>query len=253
MGVVLNNVKGTIMSNPTRFYSGVSTAYPNEPLYSYPFPDPFHTGSGQFVGSSTYINDFNTLIGTDYTITGTSSTFAVANAVGGQAVLTPGGATTATAAYKAGTFIQLIAGYRTWFVVRFKVSAVAGSVSYYAGLRAGSSTTDGLWFAKAASSTSINLVSTVNSTATTLVTGVATAIANSFVEVGFYYDGTDLICFSGTSSTDMGPDARITAPTIGSTGTTLTNALLSPVFQITPTATDTLTTDFVLAAQELAR
>jgi hypothetical protein len=222
-------------------------------LYSYPFPDPFHTGSGQFVGSSTYSNDFNTLIGTDYTITGTSSTFAVANAVGGQAVLTPGGATTATAAYKAGTFIQLIAGYRTWFVVRFKVSAVAGSVSYYAGLRAGSSATDGLWFAKAASSTSINLVSTVNSTATTLVTGVATAVAGGWVEVGFYYDGTDLICYSGTASTDMALDARVSAVTIGSTGTTLTNALLSPVFQITPTATDTMTTDFVLAAQEIAR
>jgi len=241
------------MSNPTRLYSGLSTAYPNEPLYSYPFPDPFHTGSGQFVGSSTYTNDFNTLIGTDYTITGASSTFAVANAVGGQAVLTPGGTTTATAAYKAGTFIQFVAGYRAWFVVRFKVSAVSGNVAYYAGLRAGSSATDGLWFAKAAASTSINLVSTVNSTATTLVTGVATAVAGAFVEVGFYYDGTDLICFSGTSSTDMGPNARVTAPTIGSTGTTLTNALLSPVFQITPVATETLTTDFVLAAQELAR
>jgi hypothetical protein len=241
------------MSNPTRLYSGLSTAFPNEPLYSYPFPDPFHTGSNQFTGSSTYVNDFNTLIGTDYTITGTSSTFAVTNGIGGQAILTPGGTTTATAAYKAGTFIQFVAGYRTWFVVRFKVSAVAGSVSYYAGLRAGSATTDGLWFAKAASSTSINLVSTVNSTATTLVTGVATAVAGSFVEVGFYYDGTDLICYSGTSSTDMGPDARISNVTIGTTGTNLTNALLSPVFQITPTATDTLTADFVLAAQEVAR
>jgi len=241
------------MSNPTRFYSGVSTAFPNEPLYSYPFPDPFHTGSNQYTGSSTYSNDFNTLIGTDYTVTGTSSTFAVTNGIGGQALLTPGGTTTATAAYKAGTFIQFVAGYRTWFVVRFKVSAVSGNVAYYAGLRAGSATTDGLWFAKAAASTSINLVSTVNSTATTLVTGVATAVAGGWVEVGFYYDGTDLICFSGTGSTDMGPDARISAVTIGTTGTNLTNALLSPVFQITPVATETMTTDFVLAAQEVAR
>jgi hypothetical protein len=241
------------MSNPTRFYSGVSTAFPNEPLYSYPFPDPFHTGSNQYTGSSTYSNDFNTLIGTDYTVTGTSSTFAVTNGIGGQALLTPGGATTATAAYKAGTFIQFVAGYRTWFVVRFKVSAVSGNVDYYAGLRAGSATTDGLWFAKAAASTSINLVSTVNSTATTLVTGVATAVAGGWVEVGFYYDGTDLICFSGTGSTDMGPDARVSAVTIGTTGTNLTNALLSPVFQITPVATETMTTDFVLAAQEVAR
>jgi hypothetical protein len=253
LGVVLNNVKGNIMSNPTRLYSGLSTAYPNEPLYSYPFPDPFHTGSSQNIGSSTYVNDFNTLIGTDYTVTGTSSTFALASGIGGLATLTPGGATTATAAYKNGQFYQFVAGNRSWFVCRFKVSAVAGNVSFYVGLRNGSSATDVIWFAKAAASTSINLVSTVNSTATTLVTGVATAVADTFVEVGFYYDGTDLICYSGASTVDMGPDARVSAVTIGSSGTTLTNALLAPVFQITPTATDTLTTDFVLAAQEVSR
>jgi len=241
------------MSNPTRLYSGLSTAYPNEPLYSFPFPDPFHTGSTQAIGSSTYTNDFNTLIGTDYTVTGTSSTFALTSGIGGWAILTPGGTTTASAAYKNGQFYQFVAGNRSWFTCRFKTSAVAGNISYYVGLRNGSGTTDGLWFAKAAASTSINLVSTVNSTATTLVTGVATAVADTFVEVGFYYDGTDLIVYSGNATTAMGPVARVAAPTIGSSGTNLTNAVLSPVFQITPVATDTLTTDFVLAAQEVLR
>ena len=47
--------------------------------------------------------------------------------------------------------------------------------------------------------------------------------------------------------------ARITAPTIGTTGTTLTNALITPVLQITPTATDTLTVDFLGTAQEVTR
>ena len=236
------------MSNPTRLYSGLSTAYPSETLYSYPFPDPFHTGSTQSLGSSTYTNDFNTLIGTDYTVTGTSSTFALTSGIGGLAILTPGGTTTATSAYKNGTFYQFVAGQRSWFTTRIKASAVAGSVSFYVGLQAGSSTNDGLWFAKAASSTSINLVSTVNSTATTLVTGVATAVAGTFVELGLYYDGTDIIVYVNSSVV-----ARVSAPTIGSTSTTLTNALLGPVFQITPTATDTLTTDFVLAAQEVLR
>ena len=241
------------MSNPTRLYAGLSTAYVNEPLYSFPFPDPFHTGSTQALGSSTYTNDFNTLIGTDYTVTGTSSTFALTAGVGGLAVLTPGGTTTASSAYKNGQFFQFTAGNRSWFTTRIKASAVAGSVSFYVGLQAGSSTNDGLWFAKSASSTSINLVSTVNGTATTLVTGVATAAANTFFEVAFYYDGTDMIVFSGNSTSGTGPVARIFAPTIGSSGTTLTNALIAPVFQITPTATDTLTTDFVLACQEVLR
>jgi hypothetical protein len=121
-------------------------------------------------------------------------------------------------------------------------------VSFYVGMQKGSAVTDGLWFAKAAASTSINLVSTVNSTATTLVTGVATAVAATWVELGLYYDGTDLIVYANSVSV-----ARVSAPTVGSTGTTLTNALIAPVFQITPTATDTLTTDFVLAAQEVSR
>ena len=241
------------MSNPTRLYSGLSTAYPNEPLYSYPFLDPFHTGSTAAVGSSTYVNDFNTLIGTDYTVTGSSSAFALANGAGGWATLTPGGTTTASAAYKAGQFYQFQAGNRSWFTCRFKTSAVAGNISYYVGLRNGSSATDGIWFSKAAASTAVNLVSVVNSTSTTLVSNVITAVADTFMEVGFYYDGTDLICYSGYGPTDMGPDARVSAVTIGSTGTNLTNALIAPVFQITPVATDTLTVDSVLAAQEITR
>jgi hypothetical protein len=241
------------MSNPTRLYSGLSTAFPNEPLYSYPFPDPFHTGSTQNIGSSTYTNDFNTLVGTDYTVTGTSSTFALASGVGGLATLTPGGTTTASAAYKNGQFYQFVAGNRSWFTCRFKVSAVAGNVSFYVGMRNGASATDGIWFSKAAASTAVNLVSTVNSTSTTLVSNVITAVADTFMELGFYYDGTDLICYSGTNSSDLGPDARVSNVTIGSSGTNLTNALIAPVFQITPTATDTLTADFVLAAQEVTR
>ena len=237
------------MSNPTRFTSGVSTAFSGETLYSFPFPDPFHTGSTSSLGSSVYANDFNTLIGTDYTVTGSSSTFALSNTVvGGAAVLTPGATTTASAAYKNGTFFQFQAGNRAWFSTRIQTSAVAGSVSYYVGLRNGSGTTDGLWFAKAASSTSINLVSTVGSTSTTLLTGVATAAAATWVDLGFYYDGTDILVYANNVIA-----GRVAAPTIGASATTLTTALLSPVFQITPTATDTLTVDFVLAAQELLR
>ena len=105
-----------------------------------------------------------------------------------------------------------------------------------------------MWFAKAASSTSVNLVSTVSSTATTLVTGVATAVADTWLDLSLYYNGTDLLVYSNGDLV-----ARVESPTVGSSGTTLTNALLAPVFQITPTATDTLTIDYVLTAQELTR
>ena len=236
------------MSNPTRLQAGLSTAYSSEVFYSYPYPDPFHTGSTQSMGSTNYMNDFNTLIGTDYIVTGTSSTFLLADGIGGQAVLTPGGTTTATSTYKRGSSFQFTSGNRFWFTTRFQASAVSGTKSFYVGLQAGSATTDGLWFAKAASSTSINLVSTVGSTATTLVTGVATAAAATNVELGLYFDGTDLQVFANGNLV-----ARVSAPTIGASATTLTNAVLSPVFQITPTATDTLTVDYVLAAEEISR
>ena len=47
--------------------------------------------------------------------------------------------------------------------------------------------------------------------------------------------------------------ARVSAPTIGSSATTLTDANLGPVMQITPTATDTLTVDYIAASVEVTR
>lgn len=235
------------MSNPTRLYAGLSTAYTNEIFHSYPFPDPFHTGSTQALGSTNYINDFNTLVGTDYAVAGTSSTFALTNGVGGVAIITPGGATTATTVTKNGQAFQFQSGNRFWYTVRFQASGV-GADSFYVGLQNGTSANDGIWFSKAASSSSINLVSVVGSTSTTLVTGLTTVTAATYVELGFYYNGTDLLVYAGNQL-----QTRITSPTIGSSATTLTNTTLSPVFEITPAATETMTVDFVGVAQEVTR
>ena len=238
------------MGYPTRLTYGVATVGSNRPLGMYPFPDPFHTSSDDGFDVVSYANDFFGIGSTtlDWTITGVSSTFTAVDGVGGIAKVTPGAATTATSVYKTGSSFQFVSGQEFWYVCRIAASAVAGTVSYYFGLQKGSATTDGIWFAKAASSTSLNLVSTVNSTATTLVTGVDTAVAATYHDVAFNYNGTDLLVYMNDNLV-----ARVTAPTIGSTGTTLTNALLTPVFQITPTATDTLSIDYVLSAQETTR
>lgn len=235
------------MSNPTRFSAGVSTQDAQYLLGNYPVPAPFHSSGSLLTGLCQYANDFTNSVA-DYTVTGTSSALALADGLGGIAVLTPGGTTTATAAYKTATIAQFVAGNQLWFQARFKASAVSGTKSFYVGLRKGSATTDGLWFAKAASSTDITLVSTVGSTATTLVSGIATAAADTWLELGFYYDGTDILVYSGDVMV-----ARVSSPTIGSSGTTLTNAVLGPVMQITPTATDTLTVDYILASTEVTR
>ena len=240
------------MGSPTRFTAGVATVDSQYPLGQYPFPDPFHTSGSVGLDVVSYVNDFFTIGSTtlDWTITGTSSTFAITDGVGGVALVTPGGTTTTTTVAGAHNGFQFVAGNAFWYLCRIKASAVSSTKTFLFGMQTGTSatSTDGIWFTKPASSTSLNLVSRVGSTSTTLVTGVTTAAADTYLDVGFYYNGTDLLVYSGDALV-----SRVSAPTIGSSGTTLTSALLTPVFQMTPTATDTLTIDYVLAAQETTR
>jgi hypothetical protein len=242
------------MSAPTRFLSGVTTTPASTPLGNYPLPDPFHTSGSANLDVVSYVNDFFNIGSTtlDWTITGTSSTFATGNGVGGVAVVTPGGTTTTTTVASTGSGFQFVAGQKFWYVCRIKMSAVSSTKAFTFGLQKGSgatgSATDGLWFTKAASSTTLSLVSTVNSSATTLVSSVTTCADNTYVDVGFYYDGTDLLVYANDVVV-----ARVSAPTIGASSTTLTNALLNVAFNVVPTATDTLTIDYVLAAQETTR
>jgi hypothetical protein len=235
------------MSNPTRFSNGVSTNDAQYLMGDYPLPSPFTSSGSRLTGVAQYANDFTETVA-EYTAAGSGSTFALTDGNGGLALLTPGGTTTVSAAYKTASNVAFVAGNAVWFQSRFKVSAVSGAKSFYVGLRKGSATTDGLWFTKPASSTSVNLVSTVGSTATTLVTGVATAEADTYLELGFYFNGVDLLVYNNNLLV-----ARVDAPTIGTSGTTLTSVALGPVLHITPTATDTLTVDYILASTEITR
>lgn len=242
------------MSAPTRFLSGVATVPASTPLGNYPFPDPFHTSGTSGLDVATFSNDFFTIGSTtlDWTIVGSSSTFTITSGVGGIALVTPGGTTTTTTVASTHSGFQLTAGYKFWYVCRIKMSAISSTKAFTFGLQKGAgatgSATDGLWFTKPASSTSLNFVSVVDGTSTTLVTGVTTVAADTYVDVGFYYDGTDILVYSSDVVI-----ARVSAPTIGATATTLTNELLNVAFNVVPTATDTLSIDYVLAAQETAR
>ena len=229
------------MANPTRFLDGVTTVPASGPLGFYPYPAPFHTGSKAGLGSVRYENDFDTFTN-DYLVTGLSSTFALVTAsVGGAAVLTPGGAAVASSAYKSGQFLQFQAGNKAWFVSRFQVSALAGTE--YVGLQAGAAVTDGLWFAVSATGV-ISLVATTASVATTLVAALPTvALAATWVDVGFYYNGVELFVYQNDVVV-----ARILAASLP-----LTTAILTPVFDIVPTASQTLTVDYVVSACELVR
>jgi hypothetical protein len=237
------------MSNPTRFLSGVATVPASQPLGNYPLPDPFHTGGNTGLEVFTYENDYTDLGNTgSRTVTGTSSAFALADGVGGIGVLTPGGTTTASSMYRTAAAFQFVAEQKFWYTTRIAYSGVgAGITGYFGVIKTGGATTDSLLFKLAATGV-LSFVSTVNNTATTLVANVTTLTGGTYVEVAFCYDGTDLLVYLTHQLV-----ARITSPTIGSTGTTLTNAALTEVIQITPAATQTISVDFVLVAQEVVR
>jgi hypothetical protein len=238
-----------IMSNPTRFLSGVATVPASQPLGNFPFPDPFHTSGTTGLDVFTYENDYTDLgAAASRTITGTSSTFTLVDGVGGIGRLTPGGATTASSMYRTAAAFQFVAGQKFWYTTRIAYSGVgAGITSYFGVIKTAGATTDSLLFKLAATGV-LSFVSTVNNTATTLVASVTTMTAATYAEVAFCYDGTDLLVYFAHNLI-----ARISNVTIGSTGTTLTNAALTEIVQITPAATETASVDFVLVAQEVVR
>lgn len=241
------------MGNPTRYTNGVATVPAAQPLGNYPFPDPFHTGSTVGKDVVSYWNDFfDTGTTTTYAISGTGAVALGVGAagIGGTLVLTPASAT-ASAVTRAATAFSFTQGNKFWFLQRIAPSAVAGVMSLFFGVNTANAaiTADGLYFRKAASQLGLDFVSVVNGTTTVLAAGVATVAAGAYLDVGFYYDGTDILVYVNDVV-----KARISNVTFGATNVyTVTNAYLSPVFQITPVGTETLTTDYVLVANEIVR
>jgi hypothetical protein len=241
------------MSAPTRFLSGVTTVTAATPLGNYPFPDPYHTSGSTGLAVTTYSNDFfDSGTATAYTISGGGAVALGVGAagIGGTLVLTPASAT-ASAVTRAATAFQFVQGNKFWFLQRIRASAVTGVMSMFFGLNTANAaiTADGLYFRKAASQLNLDLVSVINGTTTVLDAAVTAVAAGTYVDVGFYYDGTDLYVYSGGVV-----QARISSITVGATNAfTVTNAYLSPVFQITPVGTENLNTDYVLVANEIVR
>ena len=111
-------------------------------------------------------------------------------------------------------------------------------------IKTGAAATDSFLF-KIAATGVVSLVSTVDSTATTLVANVTTASSNTFFEVGCHFDGTDLLVYAGHDLV-----ARVTGLELG---VTIPDVAMTNIMQITPAATETMSVDFVLSAQEITR
>jgi hypothetical protein len=224
------------MPVPTRYNQGVSTHKLGHPLQDYPLPDPIQTGSSPLSNVFSYVQDYTDYGSTaNFTITGTLTTWALEAGVGGFAVLTPGGATTASVMYRNAPTFQFVSGNKFWFVQRIIPGLFATTGTYAFGLQFGAATTDGIWFTKPASSTSINLVSTVASTATILVTGVSTHTAGTLA-AGATTALSNIVTVTSTANLVVGQYVYGTGIPLNATVTAVTSAT---TFTISAPATAT--------------
>ena len=225
------------MGTPTRFPSGVTNVVKASDLGMFTAPDP--------TKNHVYFNDFDTYVAGDWTVTsaGTASAAAIADVDGGAITLTTdAGATDSVYLDKLGESFLFATGKPLWFKARLKVSNATTS-TFAIGLQITDTSpldvTDGVFFIKAGGSTSITLQVEKNNTATSST--VATMADDTFVTMGFYYNGVDGIAYFadgvqiGTSAITNLPDDELLT--------------VSMALKNTTTSARVMTVDYVLAAK----
>lgn len=175
----------------TNLIDGVTNVASTSALGSYTMPDP--------TSAHTWFDDFDDYVAAEWIITETGTgTRAVGNLDGGVLVVT-NGATDDNANFLQWSGDTSSAAVETWkfesekplwFKARFKLSDATQS-DFVIGLQITDTTplavTDGVYFLKADGSTTLNLLVTKNSTSTT--TAAATLANDTYVTIGFVYDG----------------------------------------------------------------
>ena len=177
---------------PTRFPGGLTTVTQTQTMGDFILPDP--------TTAHVYMEDFDNYVAGDWTVTasGTGSsdaTQALTDGDGGLLLLTNGtGDNGYIAMDKVGESFLMASGKKAWFKTRFKVNS-ATQVDIVVGLQITDTTplavSDGIFFAKADGSTDITLEVEKNSTSTS--TAVGTLADDTFITLGWYYNGVDEI------------------------------------------------------------
>ncbi|MFN9379188.1 MAG: hypothetical protein ACK6BQ_04325 [Bacteroidota bacterium] len=210
------------MATPVRFPNGVTNVSPTDLMGQMGVLDPT-----QYIVDFNDFMSFNATSGEEYTITNTgAATEALSSAHG------PGGVLLLSNAAADNDLVTLqrpveafkfTSGKKVWFASRLKILDAGSDVTQsdvFVGLIITDTTleagiTDGVYFTKADGvAGTINFISTMNSTATTQ-SAVATFVHNTFIELGFYYDG-------GTALEVYVNNAKVATVTVA-LGTTLVN------------------------------
>jgi hypothetical protein len=223
----------------TRFPNGVTNVGEDSPFADLAMPAPplFHT----------YFEDFDYYAAGDWTVTETDSgaTQALADGDGGLLLVTNTAADDdLVSLQKKGESFRFASGKRLFFEARFKVSDATQS-DFVIGLQITDTTpldvTDGVFFIKADGSTSVALRVEKNNTATA-TSAVATMADDTFIRLGFYYDGESSIQYfvngvvTGTSVTTNLPDDEDLTPTFA--------------IQNGEAVAKTMTVDYIFVAKE---
>lgn len=179
------------MANPTRFTSGVSTAASSSTLGMYPAPDPTKV--------ITYFNDFHTYAAGDWTITGSPTVAQIANTAGGAISVTAANTTdnTVSVFQQVAENFLIAPGKKAWFKTRLK-QATAVEGDFVAGLciidtsPIASAPSDGIFFRKDDDDALIDIQVNDGSAAVSS-TGLATLVDDTYVTLGWYYDGVNTV------------------------------------------------------------
>ena len=158
-----------------------------------------------FTQTHTYFDDFDTYTAGDWTVTETQAgaTQALANVDGGVLLLTNSAADNdLNALQKVGESFKFEAGKKLFFKARFAVSDATES-DFIIGLQITDSTplavTDGVYFRKDDGDANLDFVVVKDSTAST-ASEIATVANNTYLTVGFYYDGVSEIIYAASTN-----------------------------------------------------
>jgi len=226
----------------TRFPYGLTNVSEVDLFADMVQPDPtlFHT----------YFNDFDTYVAGDWTVTETDSgaTQALTAGDGGLLLITNTAADNdLVALQKNPAAFTFTAGKKTFFRCRFKVSDATQSDLVF-GLQVVDSTpldvTDGIYFLKADGAATVDFICRKNaSTGSTSASAVATMANDTFIELGFYYDGQSKVAYEVNGSVLGSLDAS-------STYLPDTTCTVSFALQNGEAVAKTMTVDYVYVAKE---
>jgi hypothetical protein len=197
-----------------------------------------------------YFNDFDTYTAGDWVVTETQAgaTQALTAGDGGLLLLTNSAADDdLVALQKTPAAFTFTAGKKTFFRCRFKVSDATQS-DVVIGLQVIDTTpldvTDGVYFLKADGSTAFSVICRKNaSTGSTSASSIATLADDTFIELGFYYDGESKVVYEVNGSVKGSLDAT-------STYLPDTTCTVSFALQNGEAVAKTMTVDYIYAAKE---